>query len=134
MKRYKADALFEVQFDTCGSNYLLIYGKHINGYYCCIPNFGVSCEMAEPTDTFYNYERLCAVGIDKQAAKDIAQMIKQVGAKVSPNEDEKQLNIKSKYGITDSEIAAVLDQIDFKKIKGGVEVLAVQELILLGDI
>ena len=134
MKRYKADALFEVQFDTCGSNYLLIYGKHINGYYCCIPNFGVSCEMAEPTDTFYNYERLCAVGIDKQAAKDIAQMIKQVGAQVSPNEDEKQLNIKSKYGITDSEIKAVFDQIDFKTIKGGIEVLAVQELILIGDI
>ncbi len=90
--------------------------------------------MAEPTDTFYNYERLCAAGINKQAAKDIAQMIKQVGAQVSPNEDEKQLNIKSKYGITDSEIAAVLDQIDFKKIKGGIEVLAVQELILIGDI
>ncbi len=134
MKRYKADALFEVQFDTCGSNYLLIYGKHINGYYCCIPNFGVSCEMAEPTDTFYNYERLCGAGIDKQAAKDIARIIKQVGESVVPNENEKQLNIKSKYGITDSEIAAVLDQIDFKKIKGGVEVLAVQELILLGDI
>lgn len=81
MKQYKAEALFEVQFDTCGSNYLVIYGKHINGYYCCIPNWQKGCEMSEPTDTYYNYNQLCSAGINERAAKEIAKMIMTVASK-----------------------------------------------------
>ena len=78
MEKYKVTALFEVSFNTCGSNYLVIYGKHVNGYYCCIPNWEVGCEMAEPSDTFYNTERLVSAGLNALAAKNIALMIKQV--------------------------------------------------------
>lgn len=83
MVKYKVKALFEVSFDTCGSNYLIVYGKHVNGYYCCIPNWNVGCEMAEPSDTFYNSEQLVGAGIDERAAKEIALMIKQVGGEVA---------------------------------------------------
>lgn len=82
-ERYKVKALFEVSFCTHGDNYLIIYGKHINGYFCCIPNWKIGCEMAEPSDTFYNYERLCGAGLDDAAAKEIARMIKEVAAGVS---------------------------------------------------
>ena len=56
--KFEATVLFEATIDTCGSCYLVIYGRHVNGYFCAIPNFGISCEMAEPNDTFYNMERL----------------------------------------------------------------------------
>ncbi|MBD5585529.1 MAG: hypothetical protein HDQ88_10635 [Clostridia bacterium] len=79
-KQYKATALFEVSFNANGSNFLVVYGQHINGYYCCIPNWKIGCEMAEPADTFYNYEKLCGAGLNKNDAKAIAEMIKTVGA------------------------------------------------------
>ncbi len=75
---YKATVLFEVSFDTHGNNYLVIYGKHVNGYFCSIPNWKVSCEMAEPSDTFYNRSRLSEALIPVGAAQGIAEMIKVV--------------------------------------------------------
>ena len=78
VKRYEAKVLFEASIDTCGSNYLVIYGEHINGYFCCIPNWNVSCEMAEPTDVFYNRERLLNTdaGIGMNAADALAKAIR----------------------------------------------------------
>lgn len=80
MKQYKVEALFEVDFNANGSNFLLIYGKHINGYYCCIPNWKIGCEMADPDDTFYNYEKLRGAGLNKADANAVALTIKKVGA------------------------------------------------------
>ncbi len=56
--RFNADARFEISIDAKGWNFLLIYGKHVNGYYCCIPNWNIGCEMSDPQDTFYNEEQL----------------------------------------------------------------------------
>ena len=69
--RYDASVLFEIGVDAGGNHYLVIYGKHINGYFCCIPNWNVSCEMAEPYDVFYNREKLvndAAIGYNAAAA------------------------------------------------------------------
>lgn len=72
---YTAKVKFEISIDTNGSNYLVIYGKHINGYFCCIPNWKVSCEMSEPEDVFYNANNLIDAGISEAAAKEIAKDI-----------------------------------------------------------
>lgn len=81
VERYEAKVLFEASIDTCGSNYLVIYGEHINGYFCCIPNWNVSCEMAEPTDVFYNRERLLNTdaGIGMNAADALAKAVRDIG-------------------------------------------------------
>lgn len=44
MKQYTVEALFEVSFNANGSHFLVIYGKHGNGGFCCIPNWGLGCE------------------------------------------------------------------------------------------
>ena len=51
---YPVEALLEISVDFNGSNYLLIYGSHVNGCFCCIPNWGIGCEMADPYDPFFN--------------------------------------------------------------------------------
>lgn len=76
--QYDVKAEFEIVVSTCGCNYLVIYGKHVNGYFCCIPNWNIACEMAEPSDVFYNRERLLNTdaGIGMNAADDIAKAIR----------------------------------------------------------
>ncbi len=76
---YVAEVVFEISVDTCGSNFLIIYGKHVNGYFCAIPNWKISCEMAEPSDTFFNTEKLKGTGIDlsEEMAKGIAFAIQE---------------------------------------------------------
>lgn len=77
--KYGAKVIFEASIDTNGNNYLVIYGKHINGYFCCIPNWKVGCEMAEPSDTYYNFNKLVEAGIQEAAAKEIAKDISENG-------------------------------------------------------
>lgn len=76
--KFEAEVIFEANVNACGYCYLVIYGRHINGYFCAIPNFGISCEMAEPSDTFYNTERLIGVGVGARAARELAKAIKEI--------------------------------------------------------
>ncbi len=78
-RSYLAKVLFEISVDTGGNNYLVIYGKHVNGYFCCIPNWHVGCEMAEPSDVFYNRSKLvddACIGMN--AADALAHAIKEI--------------------------------------------------------
>ena len=70
--RYQAQALCEFTLETDGLSYLVIYGTHINGGFCAIPNHGIACEMGMPSDTFYNYESLTRLGVSPAGAKAIA--------------------------------------------------------------
>ena len=51
---YDVEDVHEVSIDYDGFNYLTIFGHHINGWFIAIPNHGVCCEAACPTDIFYN--------------------------------------------------------------------------------
>ena len=82
MRLYPVKALFEAIINANGYNYLVIYGKHINGYFCAIPNWKVGCEMAEPSDTYYNSEKLISAGIEKTSAKEIATQISKIAETV----------------------------------------------------
>lgn len=75
---YNASVIFETNIDVNGSSFLTIYGKHANGYFCAIPNWGISCEMAEPNDTFYNAGRLRSVNLSEKTAWLLAQEIKKI--------------------------------------------------------
>ncbi len=79
MKQYTVEALFEVSFNANGSYFLVIFGKHGNGGFCCIPNWGIGCEMADAQDVFYNTEKLSAAGLNGCDAEAVAKVIKQVG-------------------------------------------------------
>ncbi len=75
---FNANVMFEAQVEYFGYSYLIIYGKHINGYFCAIPNHGICCEMSDPNDTFYNSERLMHAEIPEQTADNIAEAIKEL--------------------------------------------------------
>lgn len=74
--KHKAEVLFEVSIGVKGRAYLVIYGKHINGYFCCVPNWGWGCEMAEPEDVWYNADKLEGAGAKPEVAQALAEAIK----------------------------------------------------------
>lgn len=82
MKQYNVKAQFEVSFEANGSYFLVIYGRHENGGFCCIPNLNVGCEMADTADTFYNYEKLRGAGLSKVDAEAVAQAVKRAGEEI----------------------------------------------------
>ena len=79
MKKYTifdASVIFEANVSAGGNCYLVIYGRHVNGYFCAIPNYWkISCEMAEPSDRFYNERKLIDAGIYPNDAKEICKAI-----------------------------------------------------------
>lgn len=74
--RYPAEVCFEISVDVNGNSYLVIYGKHVNGGYLCIPNWNIGCEVGDPSDTFYTMEALMRCKISKNYAKAIAAAIR----------------------------------------------------------
>ena len=76
MNTYKARVIFES--NICpgnGFSYLVIYGRHVNGYFCAIPNLSIACEMTNPEDVLYNSIKLGAVMPKKCGGVEIAQEI-----------------------------------------------------------
>lgn len=48
-----------ISVNYAGYNFQIIYGKYINGGYCCILNWEISADLsAHNDDIFYNTERL----------------------------------------------------------------------------
>lgn len=74
--QYPVKVLFEISVDFDGNNYLVIYGTHINGGFCCIPNWDIASEMGDPSDTFFNSEALMRSRLSKGAARAIAAAIR----------------------------------------------------------
>lgn len=73
---FKASVLFECNVAIGGWTYLVIYGKHINGYFCCVPNWKWGCEMAAPYEVAYNRDKLIDCGANKEVAQALAEAIK----------------------------------------------------------
>lgn len=48
----------ELSVDTHGLNFLCIVGRHINGAYIAILNFGISAEQSTLNDISYNANRI----------------------------------------------------------------------------
>ncbi len=56
---HKVSNAHEISADWNGYNFLIIYGHHINGWFIAIPNWKVCMEASDPTDAFYNSNKLC---------------------------------------------------------------------------
>lgn len=55
---YEVSNTQEISVDWNGCNFLIIYGKHINGWFIAIPNWGICVEAGSPESENYNEERL----------------------------------------------------------------------------
>ena len=70
---------YEFSVDYEGFSYLVIFGKHINGWFISLPRNNVSCEAADPLDVTYNLQNLVGKGnLDGDLALFVANMIKEL--------------------------------------------------------
>ena len=76
---FKAECISEISVAVNGYSYLVIFGTHINGGFCCIPAWGVGCELSSHEhfgDIYYNSERIGKALKDKTAGRCIAEAIR----------------------------------------------------------
>lgn len=73
---YEVSQTNEISVDWDGNNYLVIYGRHINGWFIAIPNWQTSTEAAHPSDSFYNMEKLTRALKSNEAARAIADALR----------------------------------------------------------
>ena len=59
---------YEMILEIDGYSYHMIFGRQTNGWFICVPNWDIGTELSYPTDTFWNYERMCRAGIKKKDA------------------------------------------------------------------
>lgn len=79
--QYNTDGVKEISVDWNGHNFLVIYGKHINGGFFSIPNWGVGGELASVlnfSDIMWNADSIGRVLKNKKAAQQIAMDIAEV--------------------------------------------------------
>lgn len=77
-KLFEASIIFEASIAVNGWSYLIIYGKHINGYFCSIPSHNFGCELSEPNSISYNTSKLEGCGVDEEVAEAIANAISEI--------------------------------------------------------
>lgn len=75
--QYNTDGVKEISVDWNGYNFLVIYGKHINGGFFSMPNWGVGGELSNHfvSDVFGNAEYINRHLKNKKAAQQIAMAI-----------------------------------------------------------
>lgn len=75
--QYDTNNVKEISVDWNGHNFLVIYGKHINGGFFSIPNWGVGGELSGhfASDVFGNTEYINRYLKNKRAAQQIAMAI-----------------------------------------------------------
>lgn len=67
---------YEVDVETNGYSYHLIFGRQTNGYFLCIPNWKMGCELASYNDKYWNTESILKAGqISREAAYAISNAI-----------------------------------------------------------
>lgn len=74
---YEVSNTHEISVDWNGFNFLIIYGKHINGWFIAIPNWEVCVEASDPTDAFYNSEKFAKALNMANASVELAKAIKE---------------------------------------------------------
>lgn len=68
---------YEFSVDYQGFSYLVIFGKHVNGWFISLPRINVSCESADPLNVDYNRSNLVEKSkLDGDFALFIAEKIK----------------------------------------------------------
>lgn len=74
---YEVSNTQEISVDWNGYNFLVIYGKHINGWFIAIPNWEACTEAGHPADDFYNTEKLSRVIDIENAPRVIAKAVRE---------------------------------------------------------
>ncbi len=63
----------EFSVDWVGWSFLVIYGQHVNGWFCAVPNWGKGAELARPDSVTYNSGKLAEAFRDAGIGRAIAE-------------------------------------------------------------
>lgn len=74
-----AQAPYEAVLEISGYSYHLIFGRQINGWFICVPNWNIGAELAHPSDAFWNKSSLSNAGAGKRNAYYIAAALAELG-------------------------------------------------------
>lgn len=98
MSRWKIERTYpllesatEISVAVDGFSYLVIFGRHINGGFCALPQEGISCELSAHdnfSDIGYNTASLSRVLKSKAKAHAIAEVIHLVASVHEDEQDE----------------------------------------------
>ena len=69
---------YEANLSLNENSYHLIFVRHSNGWFLCIPNHQIGVELAHPSDRFWNQESLEHAGISTFEARAIADTLKEL--------------------------------------------------------
>jgi len=73
-------APYEAVLEISGYSYHLIFGRQINGWFICVPNWNIGAELAHPSDIFWNKTSLSNAGAGKRNAHYISAALAELGA------------------------------------------------------
>ena len=69
---------YEAKLEIEGYSYHLIFGRQINGWFICIPNWSIGAELAHPFDVYWNRTSLNSAGASKRDAYYIAEALSEI--------------------------------------------------------
>lgn len=69
--------VYNIKVECDGHSYCVIFGRYENGGFCCIPDWGIGCELSFFKDKFWNTEQLGKVLKRKRAVNAIVDAIAQ---------------------------------------------------------
>lgn len=79
-KTYKdlgSPAVHEISVDWNGWRFDVIYGKRKSGWFIAIPNWNTCIEASEPTDIYYNTNKLSEALMDYNKGYVVAGAVKE---------------------------------------------------------
>lgn len=76
LHRWSSGTHKEITVEWNGKSYHVIYGTQVNGGFCCIPNWGVGCELSSYwDDIMWNTDSIGSALRSKKAGRVIAEVI-----------------------------------------------------------
>lgn len=76
-REYSTSNVHEISVGWDEWEFLVIYGKHINGWFIAIPNWNICVEATEPLNYLYNINKLSRAFNDESKGVAVAKAIKE---------------------------------------------------------
>ena len=76
-KEYSEISAKEIAIDWNGWSFLIIYGKHINGWFIAVPNWKICVEATDPSTVHYNICKLSEAFNDADKGNVVATTVKE---------------------------------------------------------
>lgn len=87
---YEVTQTHEFSVDWNGFNFLIIYGRHVNGWFIAIPNWNKCTKAGEPSDVAYNAEKLARTYMQEGAPMYLAQAISEHWESIKENKEREE--------------------------------------------